>query len=175
MKFVLGVGAMPESMEDVIQLADAHVDMMDGSEDENASDKYAYIILAGLEAGIPPIKALQHMYIMYGKTVGYLPLLAKAIVLKSGLCESWVEERLMHEDPKEIGYKITFQRKGAEPVTITRRVKEFDTSANNWQDYPDRMVRAKVVKYICQDYFPDAIGAMVDEMETGPIDVGIDE
>ena len=146
-------------------------------------DAVLYAILAGAEAGLPPIAALKSIMIVNG-----LPSLwgdgVLAVVRASGRLE-YIRE-LVERDDRGIPIKATCTvRRRGDPEEVARTYSRQDAmtaglwgKSGPWQTSPGRMLQSKARNFALRDTFPDVLMGLTDanygDTEAEMIDVTYD-
>ncbi len=167
---------MPVSLQEKVEMAKyfAQSDLMPGGLKSPAQVLVA--LQMGHELGLAPMIALNNIAVINGR-----PSLSSAIM-----------EAIARNHKDFVGIKITPSGEGKEracEVVIRRRVGEniesftgfynlamateaglYPGKKDNWDKYPERMLKARASGYASRDAFPDALAGMVsyDEAEEIP-------
>ena len=156
--------------------------VLDGAMVEGANGKWdvdaryqaekSAIILAGLEVGVLPQQALSGgVYVIQG-TVGFSANAMHALVEKTGKCTEWIETF----DPNAWTYSVTVQRENRRQQTFTKHINDYAHlhGKDNWQKYPDRMLRSKVIGKACKEVFPDVVSGVMSLADLDLVDTDYD-
>jgi hypothetical protein len=120
------------------------------------------VIMAGAEMGVPPMAALQHIYVMQGRIVPSARLiLARAKAHPE--CEYF---QIASEDERQATYRA--KRKGGDEASSTYTIEDATraglTRNPTWKKHPREMLRARASAALARDLFADAaIGLLMSE------------
>lgn len=147
---------VPQNVAEALELAHNLADTAFTPKDMRGKpgDVFAAIAL-GLELGLGPITALQHIAVINGRPSVWGDL-ALALVMASGSLEK-IEERF---DDK--GAACTVKRRNCEPVTREFTVEDAKRAGllgkpGPWQQYPRRMLQMRARSWALRDVFPDVL------------------
>lgn len=131
------------------------------------------VLMKGHDLGLKPMQSIGTINVIDGKAeVG--ALLMVALVLKSGMCESW---KLVHSDDRRAVYKT--RRIGDEDWTVFEyTIEEADQMGlldkgkdekarenNQWKKQPRTMLRRRCQSMLCREVYPDICMALYDHDE----------
>lgn len=114
-------------------------------------------MLAGREAGIPPLRALSHVHIVDGR-----PSLSaeqkRALALAAG-------HEISYEEVTTERCIVKGRRRGSEAWshvtwTMDDAKRASLTGKQNWRNYPRRMLEARATGELCDMLFPDATAGL---------------
>lgn len=138
----------------------------------NTPNKALTVLLAGRELGVPPMQAIRGIHVVNGR-----PSLSAELMLALAY-QNIPGFRFRVEASNEQICRITAQRSNADPVTLSFSISDAQraglTKGDNWQKYPQAMLRARctsaVLRVVAPDairgiYAPDEIGASEREIE----------
>lgn len=140
-------------------------------------------IQLGMELGVPPMQALQSMYVVNGRPAIYGDLLP-AIVYGSGLCE------IFEETGDETTATCIVKRRGFAQISRTftwedaKRAKGFEhgqmiplTEKSTYKSYPKRMLQMRARAWALRDAFPDVLKgvAVYEEAQDEPPSIEIQQ
>lgn len=124
-------------------------------------------IMAGMELGLAPMQALRLIHIIEGRPAMAADLIAGLCVSKADVCEYLT---CTESTPLKAVYET--KRKGSKPVTLAFSMEQAKaaglTGKQNWQRYPDAMLRARAVTAVCRAVYPDLVGGLYDPDELEP-------
>ena len=140
----------------------------------NTPDLLTIAIMAGMEAGLPPMASVQGVMIV-NKRPAIWGDAALALVRGSGLCE-WIEETIEGQGDKAVAV-CRAKRKG-EPKPIERRFSVDDakkaglwgSNKDPWKKYPLRMLGHRARAWTLRDGFADVLKGLhiVEEVRDIP-------
>lgn len=144
-------------------------------------EQACYLMLKGAELGIPPIHALEQIYLIQGKTT------MKAELMKAQVHAKMPNAifRIKSTDAKKC--VIEAARPGDEPTVFTYSMDDAkaagDANKDQYKKRPATMLRWRCIAEVCRSIFPDCImgvsytpeelGAEIDE-EGAPIVIDVD-
>ena len=131
-------------------------------------------ILAGHEAGITPMQALQKIHVIEGRPALSAELM-RGLVLQHGH-EIWFEE--------QSSTRVTIGGKRAGGTRETKITWTMDDAKRagladraNWKKYPRAMLAARATSELCRAVFPDVLAGLshtVEELTDGDIVADVD-
>lgn len=133
-------------------------------------------ILAGHEAGVSPMQALQKIHVIEGRPALSAELM-RGLVLQHGH-EIWFEE--------QSSTRVTIGGKRAGGTRETKVTWTMDDAKRaglsdraNWKKYPTAMLTARATSQLCRAVFPDVLAGLshtieelTDGVEVGDVDLG---
>lgn len=112
------------------------------------------VLLTGRELGIGPMQAIRGINVIDGKGVTSADLMVALAISKRDVCEYF---RLLESSPQKATYET--KRVGSEPVKLTWTIQQAQTARltgkQNWQTYPDAMLRARCAAALARAVYPD--------------------
>jgi hypothetical protein len=147
-------GNLKEAQEFARMVAKSHFIPKDY---QNNEGNVLVAIVMGAELGLKPIQALQNIAVINGRPSLWGDAV-KAIVMNSGLCESFSETL----DEQNMTACCTLKRKDFDPVTVTFSAREAEQAKlwgkpGPWSQYPMRMLKLRARSFACRDAFPDLL------------------
>lgn len=122
----------------------------------NTAEKALAIIMAGQELNIPPMTALQNIYVVDQKpTMAAKFMLARINMYYPGT---------MVEYPEQSAEKCTIRvtKPGGKPQTFTWTIQQAQKAGlarkDNWQKYPEAMLRNRAISEMARAMFPEVLG-----------------
>ena len=122
-----------------------------------------YIVLQHASVlGVPPLEAVQGMYVVKGKVSAYGDFLLALCMRHSSFDDI---QEVMEGDGDSLGAKCTVVRKGRSPVVRTYTVQDAkDAGLWNrnavWKQHWKRMLQMRARGFALRDSFPDALHGM---------------
>lgn len=146
-----------------------------GNAKEGSAQSALLVIQMGNEVGMSTLQAIQQI-VPVNNTLSIKGDGAKALIMGSKLCSSWVEEEIGEGD--KFGYRITAVRKDTnEKKTVSFTIEDakraglwisLEAATKNeklkygpWYKYPKRMLRYRALGFIARDLFSDVLQGMV--------------
>jgi hypothetical protein len=128
--------------------------------------KTANILVAlqiGKELNIPPLQALQGIYVVNGRGVVFGDLMWAIITSHKDFEDS-------KEDVTDTGATVTLKRRGRSPVTVTFTKVDAEKAslwgkAGPWTQYPKRQMLWRARTFAARDLFPDALKGLTSAEE----------
>lgn len=124
-----------------------------------------YIVLQHASIlGVPPLEAVQGMYVVKGKVSAYGDFLL-ALCMRHASFEDIIEEFVGEVNTDSFAAKCTVCRKGRSPTVRTYSIQDAkDASLWNrnavWKSYWKRMLQMRARGIALRDSFPDALHGM---------------
>lgn len=155
----------PENFEHYFRIAN----MMSKSDmvPKAYKDKPQDVLIAmemGVSLGLGPLQAIQNIAVINGKPCLYGDGMLSVCSGRPDF-ENIIEEPLLNDAGKTIGFRCTVMRRNRQPVTQT--FTEDDAKKANlfgkqgpWSNYPTRMLQMRARSFALRDSFADALGGV---------------
>jgi len=158
---------IPKDMKEAIQLSDILSKSGIVPKDLIGKPQSIFVAIAmGMEVGLPPIQAIQNIYVVNGRPAIWGDAL-KALVIGAtntrgdNVCE------FIDEDPPEIALKQGYGRCRVKRMNKVEKEYRFSIDdakranlwgkAGPWTQYPGRMLMMRARSWVCRDEFPDIL------------------
>jgi hypothetical protein len=130
-------------------------------------DKPQDVLIAmemGVSLGLGPLQAVQNIAVINGKPCLYGDGLLAACAGRPDF-ENIIEEAILDEKGKTIGYRCTIHRKNRAPVTQIYTIEQAVVAglwgkAGPWKQYPERMLQMRARAFALRDSFADALAGV---------------
>jgi len=130
----------------------------------------------GAELGLKPLQALQNVAIINNRPCIWGDA-AKALVLRSGLCEYCRDEEVGKPGTETWGFRCTTKRSGQSEETTTftladaKRAGLMSKPGDLYKLYPQRMLMFRARGFRLRDTYPDVLKGLITAEEARDIDV----
>ncbi len=127
-------------------------------------------ILTGHELGLPPMASLRMVYIVKGKAA-IQPKGAWALIIGHPEFAGIVEERLVDDKDRFLGYAITLRRKNGmqarRQFTLADAARAGLADKDNWKGYPEHCAFWRAMAFAQDAVFPDVLMGLYRADEIG--------
>jgi hypothetical protein len=165
---------MPQTLAEKLKMADVFVKSGLMPSGFRTASQVLVALQMGHELGIPPMRAIQNIAIVNGRPTLSADLLL-AIAMRTGEVENFDDNDCNTE--KAV---IKLKRRGySEKISVFTwedARKAGLTGKENWQRFPQRMLRARALAFAVRDRFPDVLAGLytADEISGGLVEDVID-
>lgn len=130
-------------------------------------DKPQDVLIAmemGASLGLGPLQAIQNIAVINGKPCIYGDALLATCSGRSDF-ENILEEPILGDKGKTVGYLCTVTRRGRTPVTQSFTIEQAQAAGlwgkvGPWKQYPERMLQMRARAFALRDSFADALGGV---------------
>lgn len=122
------------------------------------------VLLTGREFGIGPMQALRSIHVVDGKPTMSADLMVGLCLARREVCEYFTP---VESTAQRATYKT--KRTGSPEVSLTWTMEQAKaarvTGKDNWQKYPDAMLRARCASALARAVYPDLLAGTYDPDE----------
>ena len=130
-------------------------------------DKPQDVLIAmemGVNLGLGALQAIQNIAVINGKPCLYGDGMLAVCAGRPDF-ENIIEEPIIDDKGKTIGYKCTIHRKNRAPVTQSYTIEQATVAGlwgkqGPWKQYPERMLQMRARSFALRDSFADALGGV---------------